>query len=362
MKVGATELSELKVLSDNSRIIKTNDVIVSTPPDCEKQKHPIGQQMTAAETAIKNELEEEDKVKFDLNQIQLPGPLANRSERSGLEIACNLTLPNAKHEKAILKFDGGFCLELDRSLFKRFETRVKKDMPSVENKPKIRTTIVHKDKSDPFKFKRKKIVKKKFAKKIKPPAPDGPLTASQLMDVVIPKKLNFLKSPPPNLTEKGPKKMNFILPKLGPECSVTMKQPSEGDAKTASQEQVTTIAPNTGENPQFILQPMFTLSYPPLPNESSPAPLPTPPAASVLSNVVSLHLSEPSTSYTTSTVFGQATMAENSSAVCHKLPLIVTQRPSSYTSSRQISPRKEHIQQDQNISLSGYGSSNQSSV
>ena len=99
MKVGATELSELKVLSDNSRIIKTNDVIVSTPPDCEKQKHPIGQQMTAAETAIKNDLVGEDKVKFDLNQIQLPGPLANRSERSELYIACNLTLPHAKHEK-----------------------------------------------------------------------------------------------------------------------------------------------------------------------------------------------------------------------------------------------------------------------
>merc|ERR1712106_823084 len=340
LEQGATELSELKVLSDNSRIIKKNDFIantgVSSLPDCEKEKHPIGQQLTVAENVIKNELEDEEELKYDINQTQLPGPVVNKSERSGLEIACNLSLPNAKHEKAILKFDGGFCLELDRSLFKRFGTRVKKDMPSVENKPKIRTTIVHKDKSDPFKFKRKKIVKKKFAKKIKPPAPDGPLTASQRMDVVIPKKLNFLKSPPPILTEKGPKKLNFILPKPGPECPVPTSQLSEDEAKTASEEQVVTVAPNTVVNPQFILQPMFTLSYPPLSNESSPAPPPIP-AASVLSNVVSLHLSEPITSSTTSTVFGQAPMEENSSAVRHKLPLIVTQRPSSYTSSRQIS-------------------------
>ena len=352
---GATELSEMKVLSDNSRIVKTNDFLANTGvfnlPDSEKEKPASGQKSIT--TVIKNEFDNNEEVKQNIDNIQVLGQMQDKSENDGLEIACNLTLPKSKYEKAVLKFDGGFCLELDRSLFKSFETTVKKDMSIFVKKPKIRTTIIHKDKSNPFKFKRKKILKKKFAKKIKPPV-DGPLTASQLMDVVVPKKLNFLKSPILQLPEKGPKKLNFILPKPGPEIHVSN---NEDETKTTS---AATITPNTTENPQFILQPMYTLSYQPMSSESNGAPLTT--SASTMSNVVSLHLSEPSTSSTTSNVFGQAVHEEKSSAVRHKLPLVVAQRPSSYTTSRQISPRKDTNHQEQNNSLSGSGYSKQSSV
>merc|ERR1711874_445888 len=154
---GATEFSELKVLSDNSRIIKTNDFIanagISNIPESEKEKPKIGPQSTSTESVIKTELNEEEDVKSKISPMKNASPVT-KSESNGLEIACNLTLPNIKTENAILKFDGGFCLELDRSLFKSFETTVKKEVPSAEGKPKIRTTIIHKDKSNPFKFKR----------------------------------------------------------------------------------------------------------------------------------------------------------------------------------------------------------------
>ena len=196
-------------------------------------------------------------------------------------------------------------------------------------------------------------MKKKLAKKIKPPVPDGPLTASQLMDVVIPKKLNFLKAPLPYSLEKGPKKLNFILPKPSPDCSVA-NMPTVSEEEALSGEQVPTV-----DNQQVILQPMYTLSYQPMTSEHTTSQ--TIPA-SVLSNVVSLHLSEPTTSPTTSSVQSNTTLAENSSAVRHKLPLIVAQRPSSLASSRQISPRKETSQQEQNFSETFDGSSMQSSV
>ena len=142
------------------------------------------------------------EVKPNVTQIQVSDQELNKRNR--LEITCSFTLPSSEDEKAILILDGGFRIELDQSLFKSYEA-VRRNMPVLENKPKIRINIVHKDKSDSFK--RKKIMKKKLVKKIKPPV-DGPLTASQLMDVVLPKKLNFFKSQVSNLTEKGPQKFN----------------------------------------------------------------------------------------------------------------------------------------------------------
>jgi len=356
---GATELSELKVLSDNSSIVKTKDSIanvgMSNPSEPEKEKPKIGPHLTATESVIKSELADEDDVKFKINPIKVSSPIT-KSDSKGMEIACKLTLPNIKTENAILKFDGGFCLELDRSFFKSFETTVKKDSSAVDSKPKIRTSIIHKDKSNPFKFKRKKIIKKKFAKKIKPPVPDGPLTASQLMDVVIPKKLNFLKAPIPHGQEKGPKKLNFILPKPVPDSS-PVQSVVEEKVKTGANEEV----PNTTvENPQFILQPMYTLSYQPISVENNTTSQPSP--TSVMSNVVSLHLSEPTTNPATSSVFKNSVFEEKSSAVRHKLPLIVTQRPSSFTSSHQISPRKDTNQQDQHAVVPVEGTSKQPSV
>jgi len=357
---GATELSELKVLSDNSSIVKTKDsmanVGVPNPPEPEKEKPKIKPPLTATESVIKSELADDDDVKFKINPIKASSPLTS-SDSKGMEIACKLTLPTIKTENAILKFDGGFCLELDRSFFKSFETTVKKDPSAVDSKPKIRTSIIHKDKSNPFKFKRKKIVKKKFAKKIKPPVPDGPLTASQLMDVVIPKKLNFLKAPISHSQEKGAKKLNFILPKPVPESMVSVQSVVEEKAKTAVTEEVTNT---TVENPQFILQPMYTLSYQPVSVENNTTSQPS--STSVMSNVVSLHLSEPTTNPATSSVLKNSVLEEKSSAVRHKLPLIVTQRPSSFTSSHQISPRKDTNQQDQQVLVPVEGSSRQHSV
>ena len=53
--------------------------------------------------------------------------------------------------------DDGFCIELDRSLFKSYvAAKSGKSVPVLDNKLMIRTNLVHKDKSDPFKIKGKK--------------------------------------------------------------------------------------------------------------------------------------------------------------------------------------------------------------
>ena len=239
---------------------------MSPNQDPEKESQPADLQLITTEKVIKLECNEYAEFKPNVNQIQVSDQKLNKSNR--LEIPCSLTLPSSEDEKAILKLDDGFRIELDRSLFKSYE-EAKRGMPVLENKAKIRTNIVHKDKSDPFK--RKNKMKKKLGKKIKPPV-DGPLTAFQLMDVVMPKKLNFFKSQVSNLTEKGSKKLNFILPKLGQDHLVLSPPNSKDEAKTPSTEPVADIR----ENRQFILQPMSTLGYKTIPSESIHIQIPEP--------------------------------------------------------------------------------------
>ena len=74
---------------------------------------------------IKLECNEYEEVKPNINEIQISDQKLNKSNR--LEIPCNLTLPSSENEKAILKLDDGFCIELDQSLFKSYKT-VKRDI------------------------------------------------------------------------------------------------------------------------------------------------------------------------------------------------------------------------------------------
>ena len=134
-------------------------------------------------------------------------------------------------------------------------------MPVLENKPKIRTNIVHKDKSDPFE--RKKKMRKKLVKKIKATI-DRPLTASQLMNVIMPKKLNLFKSQVLDPRGKGPNKFNFILPKPGQDHPVSPPPNSKDEAKTPYTKPIA----DKRQYRQFILQPMSTLGYKTIPSES----------------------------------------------------------------------------------------------
>jgi len=345
----ANQFSELKVLSDNSRIVKTNDSpgrIGSSSSDI--IDHPKVEVALGSNELVKTELKNEDDEKFD---VSVNKEFVKKTENiSGLEISCKLTLPSSKNEKAILTLDGGFCLELERSLFENFETTSKKDMPVLDYKPRIRTTIVHKDKSRPFKSARKRVMaKKKFVKKIKPPV-EGPITAAQLIDAVIPKKLNFLKpSTSSEPADRYVKKFNYILPKPGPE---TQNSSSKAEIKIPSTG--ANVLASTNENARMILQPMYTLSYQPLPEKNQTnISVPT----SSMSTAVPLHLSE--ANVTTSNMAEEEPKMEAGSAVRHKLPLIVTQRPSSHSAPQLISPRKDSVKQDQVIPSTSTGLPNQ---
>ena len=198
-------------------------------------------------------------------------------------------------------------------------------------------------------------MKKKLVQKIKPPV-DGPLTVSQLMDVVMPKKLNFFKSQVSNLTEKGSKKLNFILPKLGQDHLVSSPANSKDEAKTPYTEPVGDIRPNR----QFILQPMSTLSYHLIPSENIQIQIPEPTLK--MNNGLSLPLSRTITTPIASNVTDHLAEQVQTSASQHKLPLIVTQQPSLSSALPQSSQGKDTSNQDQNTSLAYDESSNQSGV
>jgi hypothetical protein len=61
------------------------------------------------------------------------------------------------------------------------------------------------------------------------------------MDVVMPKKLNFFKSQVSDLTEKGPKRFDFILPKPGQDHFVSSPTNNKDAAKTPHTEPVADI-------------------------------------------------------------------------------------------------------------------------
>merc|ERR1719342_168039 len=169
------------------------------------------------------------------------------------------------------------------------------------------------------------------------------------MDVVIPKKLNFLKSPstpPPAIPtqDKSGKKLNFILPKPRPDnitsskiggvrddIPVTPMLPELGNVSS------TTETKNiTDQNQQFILQPMYTLSYKPIEEE--------PLVSSKTEEVVESTGFGSNSSNFSMSILPSTGVEENRNsraAVRHKLPFIVAQRPSSYGASRQISPKKD---------------------
>ena len=159
----------------------------------------------------------------------------------------------------------------------------------------------------------------------------------------MPKKLNFFKSQVSDLTEKGSKKLNFILPKLGQDHLVSSPPNSKDEAKTPSTEPVADIR----ENRQFILQPMSTLGYQLIPSECIQIQIPTP--TSEMSNGLSPHPSGTSTNLITSNVTD------------HKLPLIVTQQQPNSSSALPQSSQREDAS-NQNTPLAYDESSNQSGV
>jgi len=136
-----------------------------------------------------------------------------------------------------------------------------------------------------------------------------------------------MSSPSPQL-DKSSKKLNFILPK--PPTDLPLSSSSGCNSETKS-DTVRSISTSNRDTPPFILQPMYTLSYQALGSGLS--------SPQSVASTVSLQLPTP----------GTVTGAQEDvgSGVRHKLPLIVSQRPSTYVGPKQLSPRKEIIQQEQ---------------
>ena len=87
-----------------------------------------------------------------------------------------LLFPKSLADKAILTFDNGQTVQLDRSLFQHVENPVK--MFHVNNQPRIKTTIVNRDKTFKTGLKKKKRVVVRKAK----PAAEGPLTQASAVN------------------------------------------------------------------------------------------------------------------------------------------------------------------------------------
>jgi len=111
-----------------------------------------------------------------------------KDEGVDLEVNCKLLLPKNIDAPAILTLPGGVKINLSRYLFKGLESDIA--LKNIANDKTLKTTIIPRDRSQAFKTGRCKVLTRK---KHQPRAVmENPLTVAQLMETMIPKKLNFI--------------------------------------------------------------------------------------------------------------------------------------------------------------------------
>jgi len=246
----SSQLSEMKVLTDNSRIIKTNNfsaklpptgsVAISPPNAAAQVKTPLTlKDCTNAMAEIKIE-SLNDEIKEEVSEVEPMLALEpDKDEADDLELDCKLTLPKKKEAPALLRLPGGIIINLDRGLFKGAEAS--KALKTSFGSKLLKTTIIPSNRV--FKTGRYKVLTRK---KHQPRGlMDNPLTVAQLMDTMIPKKLNYIlpkpsSSPTNNTLGAGllggaePLKTSTVAEKVLPvtvlekaqeECSVTLHLP-----------------------------------------------------------------------------------------------------------------------------------------
>merc|ERR1712110_120642 len=196
LDTSSTPMEEMKVMSDNSRIIRTNQFSTTLPPlpkptmaSPTANHAPLTMKScTQALAEIKIETLN-DKVKVEKAEVVLDGgkePV--KEEGADLEVNCKLILPRNVEAPAVLTLPGGVKINLSRSLFKDLESNMA--LKNIINDRNLKTTIVPRDRSQAFKAGRCKVLTRK---KHQPRAVmENPLTVAQLMETMIPKKLNFI--------------------------------------------------------------------------------------------------------------------------------------------------------------------------
>ena len=192
----STPMEEMKVMSDNSRIIRTNQYSTTLPPIAKPPTtSPTNNQApltlkscTQAMAEIKIETlndevkEEKDDVVLDEDKEVV------KEEAADLEVNCKLILPRNVEAPAVLTLPGGVKINLSRGLFKDLESNMA--LKNIVNDKNLKTTIIPRDRSQAFKTSRCKVLTRK---KHQPRAfMENPLTVAQLMETMVPKKLNFI--------------------------------------------------------------------------------------------------------------------------------------------------------------------------
>merc|ERR1712223_1247297 len=192
----STPMEEMKVMSDNSRIIRTNQYSTTLPPIAKPSTtSPTNNQApltlkscTQAMAEIKIETlndevkEEKDEVVLDEDKEVV------KEEPADLEVNCKLILPRNVEAPAVLALPGGVKINLSRGLFKDLESNLA--LKNIVNDKNLKTTIIPRDGGQAFKTSRCKVLTRK---KHQPRAfMENPLTVAQLMETMVPKKLNFI--------------------------------------------------------------------------------------------------------------------------------------------------------------------------
>jgi len=203
-------MEEMKVMSDNSRIIRTNQFSTTLPPlpkptlASPTANHAPLTMKSCTQALAEIKIESlNDEVKEEKAEVVLDGgkePV--KEEGADLEVNCKLILPRNIDAPAILNLPGGVKINLSRTLFKDLESNMA--LKNIINDRNLKTTIVPRDRSQAFKAGRCKVLTRK---KHQPRAVmENPLTVAQLMETMIPKKLNFIL---PKVTAAS------TIPKLG---------------------------------------------------------------------------------------------------------------------------------------------------
>lgn len=210
LDTSSTPMEEMKVMSDNSRIIRTNQFSTTLPPLPKPTiASPIANHAPLTMKSCTQALAEikietlNDEVKDEKAEVALNGDKESvKEEVADLEVNCKLILPRNNDAPAILNLPGGVKINLNRSLFKDLENNMA--LKNIINDKNLKTTIVPRDRSQAFRAGRCKVLTRK---KHQPRAVmENPLTVAQLMETMIPKKLNFIL---PKVTPPA------TIPKLG---------------------------------------------------------------------------------------------------------------------------------------------------
>ena len=193
----STPMEEMKVMSDNSRIIRTNQFSTTLPPipkptlaSPTTNQGPLTlKSCTKAMAEIKIEALNHEVKEEKADEIVLDGGKEPaKDEGADLEVNCKLLLPKNIDAPAILTLPGGVKINLSRYLFKGLESDIA--LKNIANDKTLKTTIIPRDRSQAFKTGRCKVLTRK---KHQPRAVmENPLTVAQLMETMIPKKLNFI--------------------------------------------------------------------------------------------------------------------------------------------------------------------------